>query len=202
MSVRFLAAILFTSVFSNANASVIDFEGAGKRGDFSYLSQPIAGFHFNPTVVAVDVSATGWWGSGPAHSGQFAAIDNYGSTVKLVRDGGGLFTFHSAWVRSWYAHNFGDVTVSGFRSGIKVGELVSVKDNQWREVRADFGPIDTLAFYGRDVNGAYNSTLLDDINVAAVSEPSTMWSFVLGLISALSCASVVQRRRTPRSHGR
>lgn len=96
MKKTLLALAAATVLATPAFATVIDFEKTGTRYDYNDLHDAIDGFGFNYTMDKIDVSADGpYAANGPAHSGDFAALNNYGGYGEITRADGGTFTFSS-----------------------------------------------------------------------------------------------------------
>ena len=166
-----------------AMATVIDFESTGTPGSYNTLDYAVDGFRFNFTMDNIDISSeSGWRGSGPAHSGSFAALNNHGGYGEMTLDGGGTFSFQSLWVRNWYdAGSVRTGNVYGYLNGVEVGHVAGNSAGTWTQITGDFAQIDTLFFdFG-------NFFLIDDITVndeqdpVDVPEPGSLALLGLGL---------------------
>lgn len=175
-----IAATALTMASISAQATLIDFESTGTRGNVNALDYAIDGFVFNNTLDNIDISASSsWQGTGPAYSGSFAALNNYGGTGEITKAGGGTFSFESLWLKSWY-NSESTGTISGWLNGVQVGSVSSVRNANWTQLTGNFANIDSLKInFG-------NFFLLDNIslnsaNVSPVPEPETYAMLLVGL---------------------
>ena len=168
MKKSILAVCLMSAVLSApALATVIDFDSTGTPGNYNTLDYAIDGFRFSFNMDNIDISPnSGWMGSGPAHSGNYAALNNHGGAGQMTRDGGGTFSFQSLWVRNWYdAGSVRTGNVYGYLNGVEVGHVVGNSSGAWNQIIGDFAQIDTLRF---DFGNFY---LIDDIIVNDEADP-------------------------------
>jgi len=192
MKTKLLALIAAAVLATPAFATVIDFESTGARYDYNKLNYAIDGFLFNETMDSFDVSPDGPYAAyGPAHSGYFAALNNFGGYGEITRADGGTFTFDSLWIKNWF--NTGEVggTIFGLRNGDVVASLaVSSPSGSWREIVGNFTGIDTLRI------GIDSFYLIDDIGLTKttdVPEPASL--ALLGLGAAGLLAARRKRRQ-------
>lgn len=181
-----IATALIASLSISAHATVIDFEASGSPGTYNNLDYAINGFVFNHTMDNIDISPSAYWSStGPAHSGSFAALNNYGGTGELSLLGGGTFSFQDLWLKGWYGTT-SSVSVTGYLGGSEVGSVSGLLSNGWVNYAGNFSSIDKLSIV---TNGIF---LVDDITVnstmAPVPEPETyaMLMAGLGLLGAVA----------------
>lgn len=173
----FFTAALVAAVSFSAQATQIDFESTGSPNTYNALNYAIDGFVFNQTLDNIDIGAGApWSGTGPAHSGRYAALNNYSGAGEITLQGGGTFSFQNMWLKDWY-NGSNSVTVSGLLNGVQVGSVSGVLGNSWANYAGNFSTIDTLRI---STNGIF---LVDDIslNVAAVPEPETYAMLLAGL---------------------
>jgi hypothetical protein len=177
---KLIAATAMALASISAQATLIDFESTGTPGNVNGLNYAIDGFVFNSTMDNIDIgSGSPWGGTGPAHSGSFAGLNNYGGAGEITKAGGGTFSFENLWLRSWY-NSTSSGTISGWLNGAQVGSVSGVRNTSWTQFTGNFASIDTLRIdFG-------NYFLLDDIslnsaNISPVPEPETYAMLLAGL---------------------
>lgn len=173
----FLTAACAAAVSFSAQATLIDFESTGTLNGYNALDYTIDGFVFNHTLDNIDIGAGApWSATGPAHSGRYAALNNYSGSGEISRQGGGTFSFQNMWLKGWYNNPY-TVTVTGLLNGVQVGSMSGTVGETWSHYAGNFSTIDTLRI---STNGHF---LMDDIslNVPAVPEPETYAMLLMGL---------------------
>lgn len=179
-----LTLALAAAASLGAHATVIDFESTGTPGSYNALNYAIGGFVFNPTLDNIDVGAI-WSSAAPAHSGSFAALNNYGGNGEITAVGGGTFSFQSLWLKDFFGSGSRAITLNGWLNGAQVGTVGSTIGSSWTEVTGNFASIDKLVIQGG------NYFLVDDIQLnggsgsiaplSAVPEADTSAVMLLGL---------------------
>lgn len=170
-----LACTLFSCVA--AHATVVTFDDLvqpGQYGPSSGAGFVDFGFVFSTNMDAIDVSPSGGgWsnGVGTGHSGQFAALNNYGGNMTMTKQGGGTFSVQDLWLNGWQGSQQTD-TIVGLLNGNVVGSVTATFDQPWTNFVLNFGNIDTLQIISNSI------FLVDDIQVNGttnnVPEPSSL----------------------------
>lgn len=210
-----IATVLPITV-SEATATVLTFDDIGVPGTTypSPQAGPIGfstqGYAFSANEVVYDVHDIA---NGPAHSGNYAAFNDYSGygafvganafDTTITRVGGGAFTFTDVYLQS-FSH-FGGGTISGsifaYRNSGLVGVLSFQNIREWTDVSASapgavgsFSDIDQLVIHPTDY------TLIDDLQltsqVTAVPEPST-WAMLIAGFAGIGL--MAYRRRMPKA---
>lgn len=172
-----LTAACAVVISFSAQATTIDFESTGTLNGYNALDYAIDGFVFNHTLDNIDIGAGAPWSpTGPAHSGRYAALNNYSGSGEITRQGGGTFSFQNMWLKGWYNTPY-TVTVTGLLNGVQVGSISGAVGETWSNYAGNFSSIDTLRI---STNGYF---LMDDVslNVTAVPEPETYAMLLMGL---------------------
>ena len=179
-----LIATLILSAAGVANATVINFDnlmppgnyGPGPNNGFGFVD---SGFQFSWNMNALDVSTTyGGYnnGVGSGHSGNFAALNDYGGNMSMTRVDGGTFSVQDLWLNGWQGRQQTD-TIVGLLNGQEVGMVTARFGSPWANSLLNFENIDTLEIR---LNTVYSRFLVDDIQVnggSSVPEPESLALF-------------------------
>ncbi len=192
---KFLNLLAISSLLAltslQAQATTIDFEASGTPGTYNALDYPIDGFIFSHTMDNIDVGPAGSWsGTGPAHSGTFAALNNYGGAGVITLAAGGTFSFENLWLKSWFG-SASTMTVTGSLNGVDVGSVSGTVNMEWVNFVGNFSAIDTLTI--TPTTGG--NFLVDDIalnSMDPVPEPES-YAMLLAGLGLLGC--MAKRRR-------
>lgn len=177
--------VLTAAMALNAHASMIDFDSNGTPGGANSLPAPISGFAFSQ-MENLDFSSAGPWNanSGPAHSGNFAAV-NDGTLAEITLASGGKFNFQSLWLTTFSGLQYA-VAIRGFSNGVEVGTIFGVADLGWTNYAQSMNGIDKL-----QIDVPAGTVMLDDLRVTAVPEPES----VAMLLGGLAMLGWMARRR-------
>jgi hypothetical protein len=183
MNKLLLALAVTAASCTPALATTIDFESTGTPHSVNALDYTIDGFRFNETMDNVDINDSPWMGTGPAHSGSFVALNDFGGAGTITRDDGATFTFNSLWVKNWFDSSARTGSLIGLRNGDVVAQVNATSNGNWTQATGNFANIDTLRFdFG-------NFFMIDDVtlnDVSQVPEPGTLAIVGLGLAGLLS----------------
>jgi PEP-CTERM motif len=173
---RFVCLIVLTVIgmwlVSPAHAIRIDFEEPGLGIVNGVTSQTTGldsrGFHFSTNMDVVDITSPGTpWPHGPARSGLFAILNNYGGDAVITKNGGGTFTFQHLYIHAWLPDWIGEsVTVRGFLGATEVGMVTGTIGDWWTLIDGNFDNslVDSLIVHSY-------SFLLDDIRLDGINDP-------------------------------
>jgi hypothetical protein len=180
-----IAAMLMVAACAcaNASATTIDFEHGDAGGVPGGVNEthPITtqGFTFGDSMDIIDITTGVNSGYGPAHSGNFALINDYGPTMAMTSASQGLFTLQNFWIMGFDNYE-GPGSVMAYLNGALVGSLNFSINATWSNVVANFGQADQIVV---DAGGA--NYFIDDVSATAsasdVPEPASVALFGLGL---------------------
>jgi hypothetical protein len=178
---KILASLLITfGAMQAANATVLTFDDIGIP---NYVTSPgfiEQGFQFSNNSDVVDLSASSPWSAeGPAYSGNYAALNDYGGNMVMTAVGGVSFSLQDLYIKSWAGTTNGQSeSIIGYLNGQQVGQVNFTMGNSWQDVAANFGQVTSVS-----INGG-NYFLVDNVTVNAgnaVPEPATYSMMLMGL---------------------
>ena len=175
-----IAALCFAGT---AQATTITFEDIGQiDGVVDLSSHPgYQGLNWNSTLDTVDLGTTVffWSGTGPAHSGRQAVLNNNGGSGVIIGSASS-FVFNEVWLKSWFGSADGSLgTITGLLAGNQVFQNSFVVSSAWQDIIAGAQTIDTLII---QTGGIF---LIDDLTIngfsASVPAPSALLLLGAGL---------------------
>lgn len=173
-----------------AHSVVIGFDDLGlPHGTFP--NAPVGfdtnGFHFSNNADIQDISATSVYaGTGPAVSGDFAALNDYGGKLSVTRIGGGTFNLASFYIEGWFG-NYGAQTATGYLNGVAVASIDYMigsgynVDTGWRQIMTGFIGVDEVEFtsagWGVLIDNV-DANIPVEVQVRGVPEPAS-WGLMM-----------------------
>lgn len=163
-----LAAALFLAPAiapSDSQAAVIDFEDVGAlNGETNLPTNPYQDLNWSSALDVIDVGPGSPFSSsgGPAHSGRFGVLSNFGTNSGTITGASGAFTFNDVWIKSWAGNgDGGNGVITGTLGGANVFSLNFIQGSSWQNLSAGAAVIDTL------VIAAPSIFLIDDLQINA-----------------------------------
>lgn len=137
---------------------VINFEDLQTNGSYIDIPNNYMGFSWNSTLDAVDLT-NGWPGTGPAHSGLNAIVNNTGD-VGVVTADSGTFTLDGLFIRTWFSLNAEQAgEIRGYNGSTLVFTSAFTITDSWQFVA---GSSQQITRFKIDGGGFF---LVDDISI-------------------------------------
>lgn len=183
-AIKIFFCIISATIASNSYATLLTFDDVTAPDTVGTLSSEYNGFLFNQTLDVVDIDPTGvnFWGStGPAVSGDFAVLNNYGGDGIITAASGGLFSFQSLFIKSWFGSGDNQVmSIDGLVGGAIVGSVSFTQSSTWTQITGNFDAIDSLRINNVGIF-LIDNVLLNE-PTANVSAPHPLFLLSIGLI--------------------
>ena len=177
-----LSALLL-SISAVADASVLNFDSIGVQNSvYPYYTQTgfiEQGFQFSNNSDVVDLVDSSW--NYGAHSGEFAALNDYYGDMVVTLAGGGVFSFQNTYVKGWANSGGFSASITGYFGNQVVGQVDYTMGGDWQLITGNFNNIDRLVFSG-------GTFLVDDVTLNAVPVPAAAWLFGSGLMGLVGIA--------------
>ena len=174
------AALTLIGTATHVQAAVLTYDDIGVPGTYipssnsGFVEQ---GFQYSINMSVIDISASSPWASdGPAYSGNYAALNNYGGAAVIGKFGGGTFSFDSTEIKAW-GGGIDNITITGYLQGNVVGiDSLNGVGSAWTLLSPDFASVDQVNISG----GLF---LLDNtaVNTSATPLPAALPLFATGL---------------------
>ena len=120
---KILGITAVTLIATSANAATITFDDIGIQNSVFPSSAQVRqgfdteGFHFSNNMDVVDLVGSPWTYYGPAYSGEFAALNDFGGTMVMTKTDRTDFLFSNVFLKSWYGGACKNFCVNGHLAG-------------------------------------------------------------------------------------
>lgn len=200
MKIKLIMAALAATCCMPAMAQTLDFEDIGTPNGITGYNTGFTdqGFAFSSNSDVVDVSpGAPWQYQGPAYSGRYIVLNDFGGSTVMTKVGGGVFDLDSFFVKTWYGSTGVDA-VTAYLGGNLVGSLGYSVSGDWSKVSLGLTGIDTLVF-----NTGANILEFDNVALSGtpgVPEPAS-WAMMLGGFGLVGGAMRSRKRMSAVSFG-
>jgi hypothetical protein len=174
-----LIGVALALAATSSQATVLTFEDIGVQNNvfpnYTQTGFVELGFQFSNNSDVIDLVGSSW--NYGAHSGEFAALNDYSGDMTITQFGGGAFSFQDTFIKGWANTGGAAASITGYLGNTLVGQQNFTMGSNWQNIVGNFSNIDRLVISG----GIF---LVDDmtVNGNSVPEPATLGLLALGLL--------------------